>query len=41
MPATAPALNTQVIGKAESALAAILDPLLARAGLIFSSQGVR
>jgi DNA-binding MarR family transcriptional regulator len=30
-----PALNTQVIGQAESALGAILDPLLAHAGTTF------
>lgn len=30
-----PVLNTQVIGRAESALGAILDPLLARAGISF------
>ncbi len=31
-----PALNTQVIGQAESALGAILDPLLERAQMTFS-----
>lgn len=31
-----PALSTQVIGQAESALGAILDPLLARAGTTFN-----
>jgi len=30
-----PSLNTQVIGQAESALGAILDPLLARTGTTF------
>ena len=32
---TYPSLNTQVIGQAESALGAILDPLLARTGTTF------
>jgi hypothetical protein len=33
---TYPVLNTQVIGQAESALGALLDPLLARTGTTFT-----
>jgi len=35
MPSSAPTLNTQVIGQAESALGAILGPLLDRAAISF------
>ena len=35
MPSSAPTLNTQVIGQAESALGAILDPLLEEAAITF------
>jgi DNA-binding MarR family transcriptional regulator len=35
MTTSAPTLDTQVIGRAESALGAILDPILARADLTF------